>query len=64
MRVEQRDVLFGAALPFQIDGEQVGTACEQEPDHLPTMLRVPHELRDLREHPIGHATVAGRRAIP
>ena len=61
--IEERDVLLGAALALEIHGEQVGTAGEQEPDHLAAQLGVAHELRDLREDAAGDAAIAGARAI-
>ena len=42
-------VLLGAALPLEIDGEQVGPAGDQKPDDLSAIFGVTHERRELRE---------------
>ena len=61
--IEQRDVLFGAALAFEVDGQQVGTRGEEEPDHFAAIFGVAHELRDLREDAAGDAAIAAAGAI-
>ena len=40
--VEERDVDFGAALAFEVDGEQVGPGGEEHPEDLAAIARIAH----------------------
>ena len=61
--IEERDVLFGAALALEVDGEQIGPAGDEEPQDFPAVSGVAHESGDLREDAILRARIAARVAI-
>ena len=58
LRVEERDVLLGAALALEVDGQQVRPGGDQEPDHLAAVAGVGHERGDRGEDPVLGAGVA------
>ena len=57
-RVEERDVHLGAALPLQVDRQQVRAGGQQHPDDAAAVLRVAHLRRDHAEHAARRAGVA------
>ena len=57
-RVEQRDVHLGAALPLQVDRQQVGPGRQQHPDDAAAIPRVAHLRRDHAEHAARRSGVA------
>src|SRR6266542_932476 len=61
--IEQCDVFLGSALPLQVNRQQIGTAGEKKPDHFTPQFSIAHELCDLGEHAVAHATVAGTGAV-
>ena len=57
-------MLLRPALPLEVDGQEVGTARDEEPDDLSPVLRVAHEVRDLGENPAGGARIAHGSPLP
>src|SRR4029077_14894369 len=57
-------MLFRAALSLEVDRKKIRPAGKQKPDDLAAIVRVAHELRNLREDAIAHAAVTGAGAVP
>src|SRR6185503_18436723 len=49
LRIEERDVLFGATLTLQVDRQQVRAAGHEYPEDAAAVFRVTHRGRKLRE---------------
>src|SRR5262245_55174380 len=56
--IEERQVLFGTALPLQVDRDQVGPGRDQEPDDAAPILGLTHERREGGEDSVGRPGVA------
>ena len=61
-RVKKCEMLFGTALPFDINREKIRPACKQEPEDMPSIIGVAHKRRDLAEQPARCSRIA--RSVP
>ena len=60
--IKKRYMLFGAALAFEVYGQQVGTACHQYPQDAPAISRVAHRPRELGKYSRVNARITSRIA--